>query len=167
MSFKAYVAGRTSDRERVREVQQIVRDLGGEITFDWTTTKEEGGEGGIKMDWSQEPERARVLAHNEIQAVRDADVTIAVYKNGTGLGKYIEIGVCLGAGRHLVLMGEFRESVFWYADNVHRINFPDQEWMSRKSALRALLQRLSLEPPRTEVRQFAPLPAPPANAKWY
>lgn len=118
-AMRVYVAGRTSDTERVRRVQQMVRDRGGEITFDWTDVEGPNAQGEIRRDWSGAPLRARALSERERQAVVDADITILCWGDGA-CGALLETGIAMGAGRSVIVLGATRESVFWYLPNVYR-----------------------------------------------
>lgn len=117
MTTKAYVAGRTSNIEGVRVAQQVCRDLNMQITFDWT-----GSDGEIRSDWKSDPDRARALAEKERHAAITADVLVLLHSDGRGLGKILECGMALAYGVPCILVGEFRECVFWYLDDVTRID---------------------------------------------
>jgi hypothetical protein len=79
MTKGAYVAGRTSDVERVRRVQDAMRRAGYEITFDWT-----GPGGEIRKDWGGVAhERGAALSQREIAAVHRADVTVLCWMEAT------------------------------------------------------------------------------------
>jgi hypothetical protein len=115
----AYVAGRTSDVERVRRMQDAMVRAGYEITFDWT-----GEEGEIRKDWGGVAhERGAALSQREIAAVRRADVTVLCWldpmEGRQGMvGALIEAGVALGAGRELWVIGPLpRDSVFFHHPN--------------------------------------------------
>jgi hypothetical protein len=121
MSKGAYVAGRTSDVERVRRVQDAMRRAGYEITFDWT-----GPGGEIRKDWGGVAhERGEALSQREIAAVQSADVTVLCWMEATDgrpgmVGALIEAGVALSAGRELWIIGPLsRDSVFFHHPNAH------------------------------------------------
>jgi hypothetical protein len=119
MQKGAYVAGRTSDVERVRRVQDAMRRADYEITFDWT-----GPGGEIRKDWGGVAhERGAALSQREIAAVHRADVTVLCWMEATDgrpgmVGALIEAGVALGAGRELWIVGPLsRDSVFFHHPN--------------------------------------------------
>lgn len=116
-SLRVYVAGRTEDVERVRRVQQIVFDVGGEVTFDWT-----GPEGDIRKDWRGSSDRARELAQRERRAVLDANVLVLCGPDPHGgLGCFIETGMAMARGGiDIFVIEPVRESVFWYLPGVVR-----------------------------------------------
>lgn len=106
----AYVAGSTKEIRRVQLVQDMVRDTGFKITFDWT-----GSEGEIRADWSgQARARGARIAKREIEACR-CDLYVLVTPPGPrGLGCFIEMGAALAYGAVcLVLPLKGRDSVFW------------------------------------------------------
>jgi hypothetical protein len=114
-----YVAGRTHDIRRVRQVQNMCRSVGWNITFDWTTTKEEGGEGGIRRDWRDEPELAREIAVKEYHACRSADLGIWLWGEGA-LGAAFESAWIMESGELWIVECE-RDSIFFYLhDDIRR-----------------------------------------------
>ena len=133
MSFGVYVAGRTADTVWVRQIQEIVREHGGEITFDWT-----GSDGEIRSDWSDASERAAQLSSRELKAVLDADLTILCWNSGA-LGALLETGIALAHGKDVIVLGEPRESVFWYLPNVVRAADEDELRSILASRIRTLV----------------------------
>jgi len=104
-------------------VQDIVRDLGYTITFDWT-----GPEDEIRTDgsWDAASDRGAEIALREIQACRDADLIILLYPpNGGGLGCWIEVGAGLASGSEVYVVGAKRDSVFWQHPAVMRFDSVD------------------------------------------
>lgn len=88
--MQVYVAGRLSEVELVRRVQEAVREQGHEITYDWTT------HGNVRGD-----ERALVdAATQEIEGCASADRLIVLLSNGAESrqgGLHVELGAALGA----------------------------------------------------------------------
>lgn len=113
-----YVAGSTSDVERINYVQGLVRGAGWGITFDWT-----GAEGEIRTDgsWDTVPDKGAEIASREIDACRRADLTILLFPpKGGGLGCWIEMGATLAAGGEVWVVEPGRDSVFWQHPKVRR-----------------------------------------------
>lgn len=113
-----YVAGSTRDVERINYVQRLVLDAGWSITFDWT-----GAEGEIRTDgsWDTVPEKGAEIASREIDACRNADLTILLFPpSGGGLGCWIEMGATLAAGGAVWVVEPGRDSVFWQHPRVRR-----------------------------------------------
>lgn len=105
--MKVYVAGSTKEVDRVKKVQEVVRNKGWDITFDWT-----GAEGEIKTKrpWV----KGAQIARNEIQACQDADLTILLCPVvSTGLGCWIELGATLASGHEVWIVEPQKDSVFW------------------------------------------------------
>lgn len=125
---KIYIAGSTSSVEKVRTIRDLVLKTGHTVTFDWTLTKEEGGEGGIRLTWEDEPGRAEELSCAERRAVEQADVLIInIDKFIGGPGKWIEYG--MAAARKIPIWiyhrSEYLEghdSVFFYLPEVLAID---------------------------------------------
>jgi len=113
--MKVYVAGSTKDRERVREVMDVIQEAGHTLTFNWL-----GPEGEIRASWKEDPERAREIAQSEIQGVRDAEVVVLVLHDKI-LGAAIETGAAMMSETPVIVFGNHRESVFWYLPNVIQI----------------------------------------------
>lgn len=113
-----YVAGSTSDVERVNYVQEMVLNAGWGITFDWT-----GAEGEIRTDgsWDTASDKGAEIASREIDACRRADLTILLFPpNGGGLGCWIEMGATLSSGGEVWVVEPGRDSVFWQHPKVRR-----------------------------------------------
>lgn len=118
--MRVYIAGSRREIDKVKEVQAICMALGMEITFDWT-----GEEGEIREDWSDVPERAERIAFKEAAAVMTADLLILVWTD-KGIGNRLETGGALLSGKQTIILGEPRESVFWYLPNCTRIKDTDE-----------------------------------------
>ena len=117
---RIYVAGGTSDIERVNDVQSIARAFGCEITFDWT-----GGEGELRTDgsWNTAPENGAELAAREIAACVSADLVIVLCPpSGQGLGCWIEMGAALACGAEVWVVEPERDSVFWQHPRVIQLS---------------------------------------------
>lgn len=83
MKPQVYVAGGKANLDMVRTAQAIVRELGGEVNFDWTD----------KLDWGMEQ-----AAIAEIDAASSCDLLVVCFP--AGRGTHCEIGAAL-AGRAL------------------------------------------------------------------
>lgn len=131
--LSVYVAGSTSDVERVNLIQEACRARGWSITFDWT-----GPDGEIRTDgsWDQHAEKGARIASREIEACQDADRTILLCPSAQrGLGCWIEMGATLAAGGEVWLVEPQRDSVFWQHPQVRRF-----------ASVAVLLAELSREP---------------------
>lgn len=124
---KVYVAGKTNNYREVREVQQICRSLGLEITHDWTQVIGEVGEdGGLKGEASDS--KRQQWAIDDVQGVRAADLFIMLCSPGV-CGTLIEFGIAVELELPIVIIGTpERDSVFFELPNVTRsgyLNFKD------------------------------------------
>jgi hypothetical protein len=106
--------------DEVRVVQRTLRDAGHLITFDWTDMSNGGR---IEEDWGPYADEATGHALKERAAVLRADVLVLVApaEKGRGLGCFLETGIAIGAGIPVLILGNMRESVFWYLPRVWRV----------------------------------------------
>lgn len=122
--MKFYVAGATDAIDDVRLIQNLMKGLGHNLTFDWTDPVI----GDIRHDWSDHPEEARSHSKKELDAVRESDfVVIVPSPKGRGLGCFVEVGAAMGLEIPVYVVKvvvPMRESVFWYAPNVTRLDSP-------------------------------------------
>lgn len=128
-----YVASKTHNYPRVREVQGLCRQLDLHVTFDWTITVEAVGiDGGLKGQLD-DPTR-RTAAYNDLEGVRDADLLILLCYPGM-CGTLIEFGIAAEREIPIILVGTpERDSVFFELDNVVRCdNVDDLEGILEES----------------------------------
>lgn len=129
--MRIYVAGRTTELEKVREVQDGLRERGHRITHDWTRAAPETAlrAGGVGAAYLAVPEAdKRRYAEDDLQGVRSADLVVAVAGQGWA-GTYIEIGCALSRWIPVVILGTpERESVFWHLIRVQRIDNLSDLW---------------------------------------
>lgn len=112
---RVYVAGRTTDTERVNVLQEQLRKRGHTITYDWTRNVAE-----VVADPAlYNPGYALGCAEQDWDGVNTADVMIALCARGW-LGTAIEIGIALQAGVPIVMVGNpERDCVFFYLPAVY------------------------------------------------
>ena len=125
--MKFYVAAFVGEKERVRRIHHRLRELGHEITVDWTAHP-----GVFGKDREKYPERVRGIAIRDMNGVRDCDVFVLLSEPADGRAKYVELGAAimsylekgkpmvyvLGQGTHL--------SVFFYHPAVKRVRTLDE-----------------------------------------
>jgi hypothetical protein len=125
--LSVYVAGRTTDIDKVRRIQQLFKDNGYVVTFDWT-----GPNGEIRKDWyGVSDARGAQLAQTELNAVKRASITVLVWKdpedNRQGMiGALIEAGAALAFGNELWVLNPSRDSVFFHHKNAKVFTSEDE-----------------------------------------
>jgi nucleoside 2-deoxyribosyltransferase len=91
--MKIYVAGKWEDWERVRRVQDALKERGHTITHDWT-----------REAVSEHPREKAIL---DVRAASEADAVVAVLEQDLQYrGTYVEIGVALGKGVPVYSLGQ-------------------------------------------------------------
>lgn len=125
--MKIYVAGKTQDWRRVRETQNLLVLQGHEITYDWVPAVIRYGEDDATGPDVNEtgPEVLLEQAEADREGVREADVVVALGHPDV-LGTIVEIGMALAEHKPVILVGEFRDSVFWYFPEVTRVKGLDE-----------------------------------------
>lgn len=112
MSLSAYVAGKLNERDRVRRVQEMIWDVGGRITFDWTAIED-------VPDSKVEPYTGRSIAIKERAGVWDANLFVLCNSAQGMRGAHIETGMALSHSIPVVILDPGkRMSIFWYLDEV-------------------------------------------------
>jgi nucleoside 2-deoxyribosyltransferase len=117
---KIYVAGKTDDWERVQTVQEMLKRLGHEITFDWTRNNNIES-GGPDMGLTADDEFRRKCAENDIMGTDEADLLVMLCYPGL-CGTLIEFGMAVMRRIPIIVVGEpERNSVFFSLDHVIRV----------------------------------------------
>lgn len=117
--MKVYVAGRFTEKLRVRSVMDTLEADGHEITSDWTN--EEDNPVNYRTDVS--PEIARDFYMQEcaekcVQGVLDADVVLAL-NHPTAGGMFVEVGMAIAYGKKIIVVGpKVRDTPFWYLQGI-------------------------------------------------
>src|SRR5574341_1710104 len=98
--MRLYVAGKWAESAYCRDVMDMLKVLGHEITCDWT--------GHIH------PEKSEKYALEDQEGVRRCDVLLALMPNPSIFykGAWIEIGMAIAYGKKVVIVGEEVSSVF-------------------------------------------------------
>lgn len=124
--MKLYVAGRFKSYKMIRAVAQHLRELGHQITWDWTITDEFDEHGECKhvkdtgfIDEQQiPPERLQWYAEQDKRGAREADAVVLVWEPDL-CGALIEVGVAIGAEKQVLVIAQQRWTVFWRLPQVH------------------------------------------------
>lgn len=87
--MKAFVSGQINDKEQIREIYSELRNIGFDITHDWTRTD--------KIDDKlADPTESGRRAAKDITGVVDCDTYILMTDNEkVGKGMYVELGAAL------------------------------------------------------------------------
>lgn len=125
--MNVYVAGRTKNLDEVHAIQEVVMERGHAISHDWT----DPDIGEVRDTWTDDPTRARQVATLDFLASTTSDgIILCGYgceEGGGGLGCFIEAGLAMASGVPMIVLGPIRESVFWYAPFVLKVNYAESE----------------------------------------
>lgn len=118
---KAYVIGKFEQKEEVRRVYEMLREVGYQITCDWTTHKT------IKP-YSENPQLAREYSEDEMKAITESDVVIYL-STKEGTTSKLEVGGAMLLNfigknpRQIYLVGEHNTDSPWFMnERVKRCN---------------------------------------------
>jgi hypothetical protein len=89
MGIKFFVTGRSTNYERVADAFKRIKELGHEVTFEWTTLP-------MAKPYDENQERAAEYSLLGIQGVVDADVYI-IFADKDGSGVFTEFGAALAS----------------------------------------------------------------------
>lgn len=137
--MKIYVAGKWSERNRVKSIMEALESRKHTITCDWTRhiaperiTKAHGdGLFTKSYDWSKNEDWAqnghKTYAEEDLEGVRLCDVLVAYmptpeifYK-----GAWIEIGIALGLNKKVIIIGKDITTVFLGLSNIFVVDYKE------------------------------------------
>ncbi len=84
--MRFYIATGLENASRAKELSVVLSRNGHELTYDWMA------QGDVRM---QGKERLAEIAFNEVRAVRDAELVVALLPGG--MGTHTEIGVAIAS----------------------------------------------------------------------
>ncbi len=88
--MRVYVATKYENRVRAQEVMELLRELGHEITYDWTTNEQVSAQ----------------QAALDAQGVATADALIFIAEEAYAYaGAYVEMGIAIGRGIPVLVLG--------------------------------------------------------------
>ncbi len=100
--MRIYVAGKFGEKAAVRKVMKILTDAGHTITHDWTLEEK------LPPDVVGRTAMLTQYAVDDTQGVLDADCYVGVFvKDLPYKGSYAELGVAVGAGKPVILIGQY------------------------------------------------------------
>jgi len=122
---KVYVIGKFEEKERVRNLYQKLREIGCEISYDWTSHIP------IKP-YSENPELANQYAENEMRGIAKSDIVICLTSK-EGTTSKLEVGGAMLLNftgkkpRRIYLVGEFNTASPWFMSRrVKRFDSEDE-----------------------------------------
>lgn len=102
--MKVFVAGRWSDRERIREIMSLVQALGHTITRDWTAI-------AVADD---DMAGHREIALGDLEGVRQAEIFIFVAdQDFQWRGAYAELGAAIALGKPCYIIGDYADKCIY------------------------------------------------------
>lgn len=108
--MKVYVAASSEDIDRAGLWMDRLAHAGLEVTSNWIDVIANVGQANPRE--ATNPARRR-WANEDLHGVAAADIVwCLVPERATGRGAYFELGYALGIGKHLVLSGDTRQSIF-------------------------------------------------------
>ncbi len=100
--MRIYVAGRWKEKDRIREVQRMLRLDNHTITFDWT-----------EMGDTDDPDELQRNAMIDLEGVRSAEAVVVLPAIG-GKGMWVEMGAALALRIPIFVVGTMKRGVFEY-----------------------------------------------------
>jgi nucleoside 2-deoxyribosyltransferase len=98
--MKVYVAGKWEEKERVREVQDLLKRHGHTITHDWTREEED----------LNHIEHFATFALQDKQGVMGADAYVGVFEKDLKYkGAFAEMGIAVALGIPIYILGQYAD----------------------------------------------------------
>lgn len=96
---RVYVAGGVVFKSAIQEVQRALRDIGHEVTWDWTAVEKGSAEAVSDAEWAQ-------YSKFDLDGVRTADYVVVVFSDPEYAfqGTFCELGCALGLGKPVIIM---------------------------------------------------------------
>jgi hypothetical protein len=111
--MKIYVAGKFEEKELIRDIYKKLREMGHEISYDWTTHKP-------ISPYSENQELAKEYSQKEIEGISNADVLICI-PGDKSITSNIEFGAALILAKikgkpKIYMVGQFNDRSPWFFD---------------------------------------------------
>lgn len=107
--MKIYLAGASEEVDQVRNYMTLVRDLGHEITHDWTELVLK--QGGNPREVSEERQQTWCL--KDIQGVAGADLLwLLLPESRNSFGAAFEFGFAYAIGAYTAVSGDWKRTIF-------------------------------------------------------
>ena len=130
--MKVYIASRFPDREKVRNVMELFRKNGHEITVDWTKHKAFGDKGFVENE-----KVAEKYAIEDIEGVRNSDVFVLLTTADIGAGMHTELGVAILSN---ILFGKPR--IFVVGEHLNNCLFYFHPVVERRKSVEEVLREI-------------------------
>lgn len=104
--MKLFVTGKAGEEQKAREVMQLLRKAGHEITFDWTTIPH-------LKPYDQNIHESRQAALLEARGVLEADA-IVLLAHERGVGMYVELGMAIAKNKPVYVIGDVAPTMFLF-----------------------------------------------------
>lgn len=115
--MKFYIAGRTSRISEIKSMVTKLKDLGHEVTHDWTEMEN----ADLPRPYNEHLELVRDFALKDIDGAKEADVFV-ILGDQSGTGMYVEFGAALAMGAKIYAVGEYNDiTVFHFHPSVVRV----------------------------------------------
>lgn len=104
--MRVYVASKFEEKDRTRQVIEVLRNMGHQVTHDWTTEVPyaEGDPRG--------PPYYRKCAEEDVRGVETADAVILL-SHPEGKGMFVEMGIAIGRGIPIIAVGPHWNTIFF------------------------------------------------------
>lgn len=141
--MKIYVAGKWSERDKIKSIMEMFESRGHTITCDWTkhiapekiTNAHDKGLFTKKYDWSKNEDWAqnghKTYAEEDLEGVRSCDVLVAYmptpdifYK-----GAWVEIGIAIALNKKIIIIGKEVFSVFLSLQNIKVVDLKEDAFL--------------------------------------
>ncbi len=116
--MKIYIAARFGKKQEVRNLYELLKERGHEITLDWTTHE-------FIKPFEDNQEIAEKYSVEDIEGVRNSDVFILL-TDEAGTGMYVELGAAIFSNIEfgkpkIYVIGEYTSrSMFYFHPSVNR-----------------------------------------------
>lgn len=127
-----YVAGKWSERERVRNLMDMLESRKHIITCDWTKhvapERIQSGSGCFNKDFDWAQNGHKTYAEEDLEGVRNCDIVVALMTNPEIFykGAWIEVGIAIGLNKKIILIGNDIATVFLGLENIKVVQYKEE-----------------------------------------
>lgn len=130
LRLRVYTAMAFGGYERVRRLNQDLREVGHVVTHDWTLGDQFGDDGHpiITRENEHEQEIAvlRQAAISDSRGVRTADLVVYLADDPAAMGALIEVGQAIAYGVPVWVVAPFKLTAFFHMSGVEVIDTEDE-----------------------------------------